>query len=58
MRHPVYIWNVPTYDAQRIRSVVKASLDGLGLRPRGRILVKPNTVIAHADLFPHAFTRP
>ncbi len=55
---PVYLWNVRSYDVARIREVVRATISGLELRPRGRILVKPNTVIAHAELFPHAYTRP
>ncbi len=57
-RHPVYIWNVEGYDVDRIREVVGASMDGMSLRVGRRVLVKPNAVISHPTLFPHAFTRP
>jgi uncharacterized protein (DUF362 family) len=33
-------------------------MDELGLKPRGRTLVKPNTVISHDLFFPHSYTRP
>ena len=33
-------------------------MDDLGLKPRGRTMVKPNTVLAHRLFFRHAFTRP
>ncbi|MFC1816390.1 DUF362 domain-containing protein [Thermodesulfobacteriota bacterium] len=29
----------------------------LGVKPSGKILLKPNVVIAHPEVFPHAFTR-
>jgi uncharacterized protein (DUF362 family) len=32
-------------------------MDELGLKPRGRTLVKPNTVISHDLFFPHSYTR-
>jgi len=32
-------------------------MEELDLRPRGRVLLKPNCVLAHHELFPHAFTR-
>ncbi len=46
------------YDPDRIRAIVGESIDHLGLKPRGRTMVKPNTVIAHKLFFRHAFTRP
>jgi uncharacterized protein (DUF362 family) len=33
-------------------------MDDLGLKPQGRTMVKPNTVLAHRLFFRHAFTRP
>ena len=44
------------YDPEKIRQIIRAGLDELGLRPFGRTLVKPNLVAA-GDLFPHAHTR-
>lgn len=45
------------YDPARIAAIVKHGLQELGVRPSGNALLKPNCVIAHPDLFPHAFTR-
>jgi uncharacterized protein (DUF362 family) len=45
------------YDPDHIRGIIGECIDELGFRPRGRTLVKPNTVIAHRELFQHAFTR-
>ena len=53
----VIIRECPDYDVARIRSIVREGLKHLGLRPRGRTLVKPN-VVASGELFPHAYTRP
>lgn len=57
MKHPVYIWNVKGYDVERIREVVGRSMDEMRLRVGRRVLVKPNTVLSHPELFRHAFTR-
>ncbi|HKA90341.1 MAG TPA: DUF362 domain-containing protein [Haliangiales bacterium] len=45
------------YDPQKIRDIVREGLVELGLKPSGRVLVKPNLVAA-GKLFPHAHTRP
>jgi uncharacterized protein (DUF362 family) len=57
-RHPrVIIRHCDSYDPQRIRQIVREGLEELGLRPRGRTLLKPNLVAA-GPLFEHAHTRP
>jgi uncharacterized protein (DUF362 family) len=56
-RPTVILRACPTYDTARIRGIVTDALDTLGLRPRGRTLVKPNCV-ASGKMFPHAYTRP
>jgi uncharacterized protein (DUF362 family) len=53
----VILRNCETYDAQAIRKMVREAIEELGLRPSGRVLVKPNLVSA-GPLFPHAHTRP
>ncbi len=53
----VIIRHCDTYDAERIRVIVRDGLRELGLVPRGRTLVKPNLVAA-GEQFPHAYTRP
>lgn len=63
---PVYVWAMgPTvilrrcesYDPDRIRGIVREGMQALGDLPKGKVLIKPNGVIAHPELFPHAFTR-
>ncbi|HVY47104.1 MAG TPA: DUF362 domain-containing protein, partial [Minicystis sp.] len=56
-RPRVIIRRSADYDVARIRDIVRAGLDELGLAPRGRTLVKPNCVASGAT-FPHAYTRP
>jgi uncharacterized protein (DUF362 family) len=46
----------PTYDVQRVRTIVREGMEELGLRPEGRTLVKPN-LVASGRLFTHANTR-
>jgi uncharacterized protein (DUF362 family) len=53
----VLLRRCPTYDVDRIRTLVREALIELDLRPHGRTLVKPNVVASGAP-FPHAFTRP
>src|SRR5271165_2559874 len=53
----VIIRHCDAYDAERIRGIVRAGLEELGLVPHGRTLVKPNLVAA-GELFSHAHTRP
>ena len=56
-RPRVILRSCPTYDVERIRTIVREGLEELGLKPRGRTLLKPN-VVASGDTFPHAYTRP
>jgi uncharacterized protein (DUF362 family) len=55
--HKVLIMRCDTYDAARIARIVKEGMQELGVTPSKRILLKPNVVIAHPEVFPHAFTR-
>lgn len=57
VRHKVLISRCDRYDAEEIRRVVQAGMQELGVRPAGNVLIKPNVVIAHPEVFPHAFTR-
>jgi uncharacterized protein (DUF362 family) len=56
-KHKVLIMRCDAYDPERIAGIVKEGMDELDARPSGRILLKPNVVIAHPESFPHAFTR-
>jgi uncharacterized protein (DUF362 family) len=53
----VILRHCDAYDSQRIRGIVREGLETLGLRPKGRTLVKPN-VVSSGPLFKHAYTRP
>jgi uncharacterized protein (DUF362 family) len=57
MKHKVLIMRCDDYDPGRIAAIVKQGMRQLGVTPRGKTLLKPNCVIAHSELFPHAFTR-
>lgn len=56
-KHKVLIMRCDEYDANKIAAIVKAGMDELGVTPSGKILLKPNVVLAHPEVFPHAFTR-
>jgi uncharacterized protein (DUF362 family) len=56
-RAKVIIRHCDEYDSARIRAIVREGLQELGLRPRGRVLLKPNLVMA-GEGFEHAYTRP
>jgi uncharacterized protein (DUF362 family) len=53
----VILRHCDSYDAWKIRTIIREGLEELGLRPHGRTLVKPNLVCA-GELFEHAHTRP
>lgn len=45
------------YDPDRIAGIIKDGMEELGVVPFGRILLKPNAVLAHPRFFPNAYTR-
>jgi len=57
MKPKVLIRRCREYDPEKIYRIVKEGMEELGVRPFGKILLKPNVVIAHPKIFPHAFTR-
>jgi uncharacterized protein (DUF362 family) len=56
-RPRVILRRCPTYDVERIRTIVREGLESLDLRPHGRTLIKPN-VVASGPVFKDAYTRP
>jgi uncharacterized protein (DUF362 family) len=52
----VILRHCDSYEPERIRAIVREGLEELGLRPRGRTLLKPNLVCA-GEMFEHAHTR-
>ncbi len=57
MHHKVLIMKCDDYDPRRIADIVKQGMEELGVTPKGKTMLKPNCVLAHKELFPHAFTR-
>ncbi len=57
MEHKVLIMKCDEYDPGRIAGILKEGMAELAVAPRGRTILKPNCVLAHKELFPHAFTR-
>jgi uncharacterized protein (DUF362 family) len=58
MKHKVIIMRCAEYDPVKIAGIVKEGMQELGAVPNGKTMLKPNVVIAHPEIFPHAFTRP
>ena len=56
-KHKVLIMRCEAYDPQRIGRIIKAGMETLNVVPTGKVLLKPNVVVAQPQLFPHAFTR-
>ena len=56
-RPKVIIRSCPTYDVERIRTIIREGLEELDLRPHGRTLIKPH-VVASGPMFKDAYTRP
>ncbi|MBU1276428.1 MAG: DUF362 domain-containing protein [Proteobacteria bacterium] len=57
MKLKVIIRRCDRYDPQLIAGIIAEGMAELGVKPRGKVLVKPNVVLAHRQVFPHAFTR-
>ena len=56
-RPRVILRRCPSYDVERIRTIVREGLEELDLAPHGRTLIKPN-VVASGPMFKDAYTRP
>jgi uncharacterized protein (DUF362 family) len=56
-RPRVILRHCDSYDAEKIRVIVREAMEELNLTPTGRTLVKPN-VVSSGPMFQHAFTRP
>ncbi len=55
--HKVLIRRCDEYDSEKIAGIVKEGMQELGVIPSGKILLKPNVVLVHPEVFPYAFTR-
>lgn len=55
-KHKVLIMRCEDYDPDRISRIINEGMAELGVKPSGKILLKPNAVLAHPTLFPYAFT--
>jgi len=57
-KRKVIIRKCDEYDKARLQSIIKESIDELGEKPRGKILIKPNIVTANREYIHHSFTEP
>ena len=57
MKQKVIIMRCNDYNPDKISGIIKEGMEELDVHPWGNILIKPNTVIAHPEIFPYAFTR-
>ncbi len=53
----VILRRCPEYDSDKIRGILREGIQALGDLPGGKVLLKPNGVIANKKLFRDAFTR-
>ena len=56
-KYKVLIRRCAEYDAQKIKGIIEEGMEELGVFPSGNVLIKPNVVISHPEVFPYAFTR-
>ncbi len=47
-----------TPDPERVRAIVRECFEELGIRPHGRVLIKPNVVTANKVYIHHSYTHP
>lgn len=55
--YKVLLMRCGVYDADKISGIIREGIQELGLKPSGKVMLKPNAVLAHQDYFTHAFTR-
>ncbi|MFH2126612.1 MAG: DUF362 domain-containing protein, partial [Pseudomonadota bacterium] len=58
MKPKVIIRRCDRYDPGLIAGIIAEGMAELGVKPRGKVLAKPNVVLAHHEVFPYAYTRP
>jgi len=56
-QHRVLIFRCNEYNPDEIAGIIREGMEELDVRPYGKVLLKPNVVIAHPEIFPNAFTR-
>lgn len=54
----VIIKKCSEYNSSTIAKLISEGIEELGVKPFGKTLVKPNTVIAHKKFYANAYTRP
>lgn len=54
----VIIRQCETYDLATLQKIIDQGIEELGLRPRGKVLIKPNVVTANKDYIHHSYTEP
>lgn len=55
--YKVIIRRCRDYNPDKIAGIIREGMEELNAKPAGKVLLKPNVVIAEPELFPNAFTR-
>ena len=56
-KHKVMIMKCDLYEPSIISEIIKEGMKKLGVKPKGKTMIKPNAVFCHHELFRHAPTR-
>ncbi len=54
----VIIRQCDVYDRDKLQKIIREGIEELGIRPTGKILIKPNIVTANKDYIHHSYTEP
>src|SRR5512137_1510514 len=54
----VIIRKCEAYEAGTLAALIREGMQDLGERPSGKILIKPNVVMANTDYVHHSYTEP
>lgn len=57
-KEKIYVRRCESYDPEKIKGIVRDGMEELGVKPKGRMTIKPNLVWAHKVCAPIAFTPP
>jgi len=57
--YPVYLGACPGYDVDKITSTIKTAVEKISLPKSitGKVVIKPNLVMAHPRVAPECYTR-
>jgi len=57
-KRKVIIRRCDAYDQETLKRLIGEGMEALAMRPRGRVLIKPNVVTANKEYIHHSYTEP